>query len=263
MDNNYNNYLKTIKINKIKIYLYQISIFIIFIVIWQLLTDFNIIDSFIISSPKKIIKSIISLYKSNNLFIHIYTTLIETIISFIISMIISIILASILWYFPKLSKIIDPYLTILNSLPKVALGPIILIWFGTNIKSIIIMAILISSIVLTINIYNGFNNIDNNKIKLIKSITNSRIKLYKYLILPANIKTIISNLKICISMSLIGIIMGEFLVSKKGIGYLIMYGSQVFNLDLVMAGIVILCIGASILYYVIYYVEKLYEKTTH
>ena len=115
------------------------------------------------------------------------------------------------------------------------------------------MAILISSIVLTINIYNGFNNIDNNKIKLIKSITNSKIKLYKYLILPANIKNIISNLKICISMSLIGIIMGEFLVSKKGIGYLIMYGSQVFNLDLVM----------SILYYVIYYIEKAYEKTTH
>lgn len=263
MSNNYNNYLKILKINKLKIYLYQISIFILFIIIWQLLTDFNIVDSFIISSPKRIIKTIISLYKTNNLFIHIYTTLIETIISFIISMIISILLATILWYFPKLSKIIDPYLTILNSLPKVALGPIILIWFGTNIKSIIIMAILISSIVLTINIYNGFNNIDNNKIKLIKSITNSKYKLYKYLILPANIKTIISNLKICISMSLIGIIMGEFLVSKKGIGYLIMYGSQVFNLDLVMAGIIILCIGASILYYVIYYIEKLYEKTTH
>ena len=128
-----------------------------------MLTDLKIIDSFIISSPKRIIKTIISLYGTNNLFIHIYTTLIETIISFIISMIISILLATLLWYFPKLYKIMDPYLTILNSLPKVALGPIILIWFGTNIKSIIIMAILISSIVLTINIYNGFNNIDNNK----------------------------------------------------------------------------------------------------
>lgn len=263
MNNNYNEYLKKIKSNKIKIYLYQISIFIIFLFIWQLLTDFKVIDSFIISSPRRIINTLISLYKSNNLFIHIYTTLIETIISFIISMIISIIVATLLWYFPRIYKIIDPYLTILNSLPKVALGPIILIWFGTNIKSIIIMAILISSIVLTINIYNGFNNIDNNKIKLIKSITNSKIKLYKYLILPANIKNIISNLKICISMSLIGIIMGEFLVSKKGIGYLIMYGSQVFNLDLVMTGIIILCIGASILYYVIYYIEKAYEKTTH
>ena len=217
MSKDYSKYLKRIKHNRLKIYLYQISIFILFIIIWQMLTDLKIIDSFIISSPKRIIKTIISLYGTNNLFIHIYTTLIETIISFIISMIISILLATLLWYFPKLYKIMDPYLTILNSLPKVALGPIILIWFGTNIKSIIIMAILISSIVLTINIYNGFNNIDNNKIKLIKSITNSRIKLYKYLILPANIKTIISNLKICISMSLIGLLplVGEKIFFNK------------------------------------------------
>ena len=122
------------------------------------------------------------------------------------------------------------------------------------------MAILISCIVLIINIYNGFISIDHSKIKLIKSFTSSRLKLYIYLVFPNNISTIISNMKICISMSLIGIIMGEFLVSKKGIGYLIMYGSQVFNLDLVMTGIIILCIIATTLYYLIYYIEKLYEK---
>lgn len=171
--------------------------------------------------------------------------------------------SSLLWFFPKFAKVFEPYLTILNSLPKVALGPIILIWFGTKTTSIIIMAILISCIVLIINIYNGFISIDPNKVKLIKSLTSNRLKLYIYLIFPANISTIISNMKICISMSLIGIIMGEFLVSKKGIGYLIMYGSQVFNLDLVMTGIIILCIIATALYYFIYYIEKLYEKTTH
>lgn len=263
MTNDHKKYLKNIKSNKFKVYLSQILILIIFIIVWQLVTDLKIIDSFIISSPKKIISTIFSLYNKKNLFIHINTTLIEIFISFIVSMFLAIIISSTLWYFPKLAKIFDPYLTILNSLPKVALGPIILIWFGTNIKSIIIMAILISSIVLTINIYNGFMQVDINKIKLIKSITNSRIKLFRYLIFPNNIKTIISNLKICISMSLIGIIMGEFLVSKKGIGYLILYGSQVFNLDLVMAGIVILCIVATVLYYIIYYIERLYEKTTH
>ena len=256
----YKNYLKKFKINKLLIYLYQLTILIVFLLLWQILTDMKVIDSFILSSPKNIINTIINLYKTKNLFIHINTTLYETIISFIISMLISIITASILWFFPRLAKIIDPYLTILNSLPKVALGPIILIWFGTNTLSIIIMAILISSIVLTINIYNGFSNVDNNKIKLIKSITNSKIKLFIYLIFPSNIKTIISNLKICISMSLIGIIMGEFLVSKKGIGYLIMFGSQVFNLDLVMTGIFILCISATALYYMIYLIEKIYTQ---
>lgn len=256
--NKKNNFLK--KKEKKIIFLSQLILFLSIIFIWQIITDLKLVDSFIISSPKKIILSIIELYKSNNLFIHINTTLLELIISFIISMIISIVCASILWYFPKLYKILEPYITLLNSLPKVALGPIILIWFGTNIKSIILMAILISSIVITINIYNSFINVDTNKIKLIKSLTNSRLYLFKYLIFPASVKTIISNLKICISMSLIGIIMGEFLVSKKGIGYLILYGSQVFNLDLVMTGIFLLCILALILYYLIYSIEKNYDK---
>lgn len=263
MSSEHKKYLKKIKIQNISILLLQISVFIIFIFLWQLLTDLKIIDSFILSSPKKIIKTIINLYNSNNLFIHIYTTFIEIFVSFFISMFISILLASLLWFFPTISKIIDPYLTILNSLPKVALGPIILIWFGTNVKSIIIMAILISSIVLTINIYNSFTNIDRFKIKFIKTITKNKFKIFRYLIFPASLKTIISNLKICISMTLIGIIMGEFLVSKKGIGYLILYGSQVFNLDLVLSGIIILCICATILYYIIFFIEKLYEKNTH
>ena len=256
-------YLKKRKTKKILIYLGQIIIFIIFIILWQLLTDMKVVDAFIVSSPKKIVDTIVGLYQSHNLFIHIGTTIYETIISFIISMLIGIVFASLLWSSQTLAKVMEPYLTILNSLPKVALGPIILIWFGTTTTSIIIMAILISSIVLTINIYNGFINIDENKIKLVKSFTKSKITLYYYLVFPSNIPTIISNLKICISMSLIGIIMGEFLVSKKGIGYLIMYGSQVFNLDLVMSGIILLCIVATTLYYLVYYIEKKYEKTTH
>ena len=249
-------YLRKLKLNKFKIYLGQIIILVTFILGWQILTDLKVIDSFIVSSPKNIINTLIDLYQTNNLFSHIITTLYETIISFSISMLIGIVLASILWYFKYFAKVIEPYLTIINSLPKVALGPIILIWFGTSTTSIIIMAILITSIVLTINIYNGFNSVDNNKIKLVKSLTQNKIKLYCYLILPNNIPTIISNLKICISMSLIGIIMGEFLVSKQGLGYLIMYGSQVFNLDLVMTGIFLLCIMATILYYLIVYIEK-------
>lgn len=253
-------YLNKIMKEKRNIFFIQIFIFLFIIFIWQVITDLKIIDSFIISSPKKILTTTINLYKTKNLFININTTLYELLLSFLISMLLSIICASMLWFFPKIAKILEPYLTLINSLPKVALGPIILIWFGTNIKSIIIMSILISSIVITINIYNSFINVDRFKIKLINSFTKNKFLLYKYLIFPSNIKTIISNLKICISMSLIGIIMGEFLVSKKGIGYLILYGSQVFNLDLVMTGIALLCILAILLYCIITVIEKLYEK---
>ena len=256
MSYNHLNYLKKIKKEKILVLIFQILIFITIIILWEVLSKTNKINTFLTSSPSLILKTIINLYKSNNLFNHIGITLYETLISFMLSTLIGIVIATILWWNKFIFKVIDPYLTILNSLPKVALGPILIIWIGANIKSIIVMALLISSIISIITIYNGFNNIDENKIKLMKSFNASKWQIYKMLIFRSNIPTIISSLKINISMCLIGVIMGELLVSKEGIGYLIMYGSQVFNLNLVMSGIFILCIFAYILYFIISHLEK-------
>lgn len=253
-------YLKKIKRNYLIIRLFQISIIIIFIILWQMLAHFKLIDTFIFSSPKLVINTIINLYKSNNLLLHIWITIYETIISFSLATILGIFIASILWWNKTLARIVDPYLTILNSLPKVALGPIIIIWFGSGIKSIIVMALLISLIITIINIHQGFKSVDNNKIKLLKSFKATKYQIYKKLILPGSINTILNSLKINISMSLIGVIMGEFLVSKKGIGYLIVYGSQVFNLNLVITGIFILCVVSAIMYYLVNLLEYKSKK---
>lgn len=249
-------YLKKRKKEKIIVFSMQILLFIAFIFLWELFARLKIINTFLTSSPSKIITTLVNLYNTNNLFNHISITVYETILSFILSIFIGIVIASILWWNNLLSKIIDPYLTILNSLPKVALGPIIIIWIGANINSIIFMALLISSIISVITIYNGFKNTDIEKIKLMKSLNATKFQIYTTLILRGNIDTIISSLKINISMCLIGVIMGELLVSKEGIGYLIMYGSQVFNLNLVMTGVVLLVIISCILYYLISYLER-------
>ena len=166
------------------------------------------------------------------------------------------IIASILWRFDIIARILDPYLTVLNSLPKVALGPIIIIWAGASMKSIIIMALLISVIITIINIHQSFKEINENKIKLLKSFSATKSQIYFKLLLPGSLRNIISTLKINVSMSLIGVIMGEFLVSKSGIGYLIMYGSQVFNLSLVITGVALLSLLATIMYYLILLFEK-------
>ena len=250
------NYLKSIRKQNITILILQILVFIAFIILWQLLSDLKIINTFIFSSPKKVIYTIINLYNTKNLFRHIGITIYETVLSFSIATIIGTLIATLFWWFEKLHKVFEPYLTILNSLPKVALGPIIIIWFGAGIKSIIFMALLISLIITIINVYEGFKNTDKNKIKLMKTLRASKSQMFYKLILPSNLNTIISAAKINISMSLIGVIMGEFLVSKKGIGYLILYGSQVFNLSLVISGIFILCIVAALLYYIVSYIEK-------
>ncbi len=253
-------YLNKKKKEKIFIKIMQLSIIIIFIILWQLLTSFNLINRFIFSSPLDIIKTIIKLFKTNNLFHHIYITTIETIISFTLSTILGLLFASFLWHKKTISKILDPYLTILNSLPKVALGPIIIIWCGAGFKSIILMALLISLIITIINIYQGFESIDNNKLKLMKALKANKKQIYFKLLIPSNISNIISTLKVNISMSLIGVSMGELLVSKEGLGYLIMYGSQVFNLHLVMTGVLLLCILSTIMYYLVCILERIIKN---
>jgi len=253
-------YLKNIRKRKIFITITQVLILTIFIITWELLAKYEIINTFISSSPSRIVNTIIDLHKSNNLYNHIWVTIYETLISFGLGTFIGIIIAIILWWNNFIYKVIDPYLTVINSLPKVALGPIIIIYFGANISSIMIMALLISVIVTVITVYNGFNETDVNRIKLLRSFKATKWQIFKMVILPSSYSTIISSLKINISMSLIGVIMGEFLVSKEGIGYLIMYGSQVFNLNLVIAGIVILMIVSYIMYLIVVYMEKMLIK---
>lgn len=198
-------YLKKHKRRNFLIRLTQILIIVIFIIIWQLLADFNLINTFITSTPKEVLNTIIELNNSGDLWHHIWVTVYETVISFTLGTIIGIIIATILWWNNYIAKVMDPYLTILNSLPKVALGPIIIIWAGAGINSIILMALLISVIITIINIYQGFMEIDPNKIKLMQSFKANKYQIYTKLILPSSYPNFISALKINVSMSLIGL----------------------------------------------------------
>lgn len=258
--NDFKRYKINIILKNIMVIFCQIFILIFLIFLWQVLADKEVINVFISSSPKNVVDTVISLYNSSNLYNHIFITVYETFISFILGTLIGCLVAIILWWNKFLYSVFDPYLTILNSLPKVALGPIIIILVGANMKSIIVMALLISVIITIINVYNGFSSTDQNKINLLKSYKASKLQILRYVVLPSSYSTIISTLKINVSMALIGVIMGEFLVSKEGIGYLIMYGSQVFNLDLVISGIIILMVVSYLMYLIVSYIEKILIK---
>ena len=255
-------YLKKIKRDNLLILLTQIIIIISFLLTWEFLSKYNIINSFIFSSPSKIIKTLISLISNHNFFNHLYTTTKEVLISFSLGFIISLII-SILFYLVKpIYKVFDPFITMLNSLPKVAIGPLILIWCGANIKSVIIMALLINLIVSLVTIYTGMVNVNKNHLLLFKSFKASKLQTLYYLIIPSSLSSIISSIKLNLSLSFIGVIMGEFLVSKEGIGYLIIYGTQVFNLDLVLTGVAVLIILSYIFYKPIAILEsKMLAKT--
>lgn len=253
-------YLRKIKKRKTAVIIVQILIIILFLSLWQLAANKEWINTFLSSSPKEVINTFISLLNQNNIFNHIYVTVYETLISFLIASILGLVIASILWWNSFIAKVLDPYLTVLNSLPKVALGPLIIIWVGANTNSIIFMALMISLIISIINIYNGFVSTDENFVTLMRSFNANKFQIYKSVILPSNISTIVNCLKINISMSLIGVIMGELLVSKEGLGYLIMYGSQVFNINLVITSVVILAIISYLMYFIVNYIEKKLSK---
>ena len=249
-------YLKRIKKEKILIHLTQFIIVIFFFILWELLAKLNLINTFLYSSPSKILITIIKLFQENTLFNHIGITIYEVIISFLISSILSLIISTILWWNKFLSKVFEPFLTIINSLPKVALGPLIIIWAGASIKSIIIMSLTISLFITIINFYQAFITTNKNYITLLKSFNATKKDIFFKVVIPSNKESIVSSLKINMSMNFIGIIMGELLVSKNGLGYLIMYGSQVFNITLVITSIVILGLLSFLFYYLINYLEK-------
>lgn len=249
-------YLKHAKRKKIIINFFKVFIIIFMLVIWEVLAKYNLINTFLTSSPSNIIKTTITLFKEQNLMLHILTTAHETILSFSLASIIGLIIASLFFLCPTLAKIFDPYLTVLNSLPKVSLGPLIIIFIGANTKAIILMAILISVFTTIISMYNAFIKTDYYKIILFKTFKASKFKIFTKLVFRGNIPTLINILKINISLSLIGVIMGELLVSKKGLGYLINFGSQTFNLNLVITAIFILGILSYFLYIIIDIINK-------
>lgn len=245
---------------KAKIFLTQIVIVVLFLAIWEFGARRGFINSFIFSSPSLVLKTLIELFESGKLFLHIGVTLTEILVSFSLGILIAFVLAVIMYQSKFLADTLEPFLTMLNSLPKVALGPIIIIWVGANTNSIITMALLINVIISIITIYNGFNHTDELKLKLFKTFKATKWQTLSKLVIPANISTIVSSLKINISLTLIGVIMGEFLVSKKGIGYLILYGTQVFNLNLVITGIFVLIIISFLLYKIIDKIDKRFSR---
>lgn len=253
-------FIRKYKFKKYLIVIIQLSIIVLFLAMWEMFSKNNIINPFIFSSPSKIVKTIYELYLNNNLFNHILVSVYETIIAFVLGLVISFIVSILLYLYNMLYKILDPFLTVMNSLPKVALGPMIIIIAGANVKSIIVMAVLINVIVNIIVITNGFYGIDKVKVKLMHSFHATKYQMLRYLIIPSSYKTIISSFKLAISMSMIGVISGEFLVSKAGLGYLIIYGTQVFNLDLVISGILLLLVVSYILYKFVERLEKLLLK---
>lgn len=264
MDNHlFKNYIKKLKKEKRIVFTFQVIIVVLFFSLWEVASRMYWIDPLIFSSPSKVVNLIIEKLSDGSMVKHVQVTLFETILGFMLGTVLGIVFASLLWSSRMLSRIFDPFLVILNAMPKVALGPILIVALGPGYVSIISMGAMVSVIITTLVVYGGLMDVDPNYEKVLKSFGATRGQCFKEAVFPATLPTIISTFKVNVGLSWVGVIVGEFLVSKQGLGYLIIYGFQVFDFTLVMSSLIIIAIVAAIMYKLVEKMEGWLMKHTH
>jgi NitT/TauT family transport system permease protein len=254
------HYLRHYHFHRLLVIFFRIFLLTGFLFLWEFCASHQIIDSFIFSSPSKIMNALLLMISDHSIFLHLGVTLYETFVSFFLVIFVSILFAILLWYSNNLSEILEPYLVVLNSLPKSALAPLLIVWLGATKTTIIVTGMSVAIFGSILNLYTSFRSTDPGKIKLIYTLRGNHLHVLTKVILPYSIPAIISNMKINIGLCLVGVIIGEFLAAKEGLGYLIIYSSQVFKMDWLLMSICILCVFAIFLYALIDFGEKLYFK---
>jgi NitT/TauT family transport system permease protein len=249
-------FLKKLKAHKRMILFLRILLLIVLFALWEIATRLQWMDPFIFSSPVRMMKTIVRLTAEGSIYEHVWTTLWETVTGFILGTVVGILIAIVLWSSEVVSKVLEPYLVVANALPKIALGPVFIVWLGAGPLSIIAVALTVSLIVTVLEVYTGFREADPEKIRLVKSFGATRKQVLTKVILPSSFPVMMNALKVNVGLSWVGVIVGEFLVSRAGLGYLIVYGGQVFQLDLVMTSVLILSVFAALMYFGVQLLEK-------
>ena len=244
------------KIHRRNVRVWRFMLLVLLLAVWELCARLGIINDFIFSSPSRVTICFLDMVKDKSIFMHIGVTVMETLVSFVLVVLCGFLIAVLLWSSRSISEVLEPYLVMLNSLPKSALAPILIVWLGNNIKTIIVASVSVAVFGCIMTLHTGFSQTDPDKIKLIYSLGGNKKDVLLKVLLPGSVPLIISNMKVNIGLCLVGVIIGEFLAANKGLGYLIIYGSQVFKMDLVVMSIVILCIVSAILYQGIALLEK-------
>ncbi len=240
--------------------LFRLLLIVAFLSLWEIAARCGWIDPFFFSSPVGILTYLYQMIADRSFFTHTGITLLEIIVSFLLVTFFSLLAASLLWYIQSLAEILEPYLVVLNSLPKSALAPLLIVWLGTGTNTIIVAGISVAVFGSIINLYTGFCQADPEMLKLIYTLGGSRRDAFFKVIFPSCVPLILSNMKVNIGLSLVGVIIGEFLAARRGLGYLIIYGSQVFRLSMMITSIMILCAIAMIFYKLIQNLEHCYRK---
>ena len=252
-------YLAAVKREKFRIKAVQVLAVVVLLAGWETAAQTGRLDAFIVSSPVRMVKMLVQM-AHGDLMMHILYTVGETAIGFLLGVVLGFVTAAAMWFFPFFSRVATRFLVVLNSLPKIALGPVIIVWAGAGVRAIITMAVAISLIVTVMELSHGFESTDRGLLTTVKSFGAGRVESFLKIVLPCNLPVLFQSMKVNIGLSLVGVIAGEFLVSEAGLGYLIVYAGQVFKMDLVMMSVVLLGFIAFVMYSAVSRLEKTVTK---
>jgi NitT/TauT family transport system permease protein len=238
----------------------QIGILVGVIALWQIAADTGVIDAFFWSQPRAIFVTLIAFFSSGDAFTDIAFTFHSTILGFLIGTVTGSALGLSFWWSKNYAAIVQPYIICFESLPKLALAPLIVLVFGIGIASKVAIATALTLVVSTLTTYAGVKAVDPDSEKLFYSLGASRWQVFRKLVIPSCLPWIISVLRVNIGLALTGAIVGEFIASQHGLGRSILYAGQTYDIALVWVAVFVLSALAIVMYLAVSWIEHLLHR---
>ncbi len=242
------------------IWIVQVAIFVALVGGWELGARLGLIDPFFWSSPSRIFDAFVIVIGEGTLYQDTWFTFKATIIGFVLGSALGAAIGLSLWWSINAAAVVQPYIVVFNAVPKIALGPLIILIFGIGIGSKIALAIAFTSVITAVAAYAGVRAVDDDLVKLTLSLGGRRRDVFFKIVVPSAMPWITSSLHINIGLALAGAIAGEFISSQYGLGKIIMYAGSTYDMALIWVGIIILALLAIVLYAAVNWLEHLFTR---
>ena len=248
--------------------LLQVAAVIAFFAVWEIGVRAGWISAFLVGSPAGIFSDGYKMILSGDLISDTWYTLFEAILGFIIGTIAGSLLGLALWYSVFVARLVEPFIVAINSVPKIALAPIVVLWFGTGLVSKVALSVSLTAIVALIAAYQAAKDADVDLQSLLISMGADKHQVFFKAVVPSTLPSIIATFRINIGFGLVGAVVGEFISSQRGLGHLIYTASSLYDLNTVWVGLFTLMVMGFVLYYVIDMIERVslpwkQSSTTH
>ena len=239
-----------------RIRLYQVLLLVVMLALWHFLVQFGILPKFFFGEPSKVFANMFNWFATGEIWPHLGITLLETLLAFFVGLALGVVVGLWLGLSNTAALLLDPYIKALNAMPRVILGPIFVVWFGLGIWSKVMLGVTLVFCIVFFNVFQGVREVSPNILASARMLGANSRQLLRTVYLPSATSWVFSSLHTSVGMAFVGAVIGEYLGSARGVGYLILQAEAVFDVSAVFAGIIVLTIFALLLDWCVTLIEK-------